>query len=200
MRKIPKVRAGSGRTMLSASLANQVIEVCNMILAMRPGPGLKVSLADTNIVIELSDELQRGLALKGDGEGGDGVAGGQGPGALRWRGEWSSAEQYQRNDLVIHRTDAALVSGNKAGTYIALVDNEDEEPEEKPFADQDTWATFSKGAWDYLKIGDPDTDAGNVVLDQAQCFGRTIRLREIDVCDSGVARKMIILASEIYDA
>lgn len=202
MKRLKRVVEGSTDTMLSASRANELIDAINALLNMRPGKGIKISKADSGFVIELTDALQEGLALKGDGEGGEGVEGGQAPGALRWRGEWDSTVAavggYSKNDIVIHRSDAAIDSGTKAGTYIAIADKPLIEPFEDEIEEQTQWRTFAKGSWGKLRIGSVD-NPGSIFLDEDHCFGRLVRVREIDVCDGGISRKMLVLASEIYD-
>jgi hypothetical protein len=42
------------------------------------------------------------------------------------------------------------------------------------------------------------SDGGSVEMTKAACATRDLTIREIDVCDSGVAKKMLILASAVY--
>lgn len=129
MKSIKPLVADSPDTLLSASRANELISAINALLNMRPGKGIKISKADSGFVVELDDALQEGLALKGDGEGGEGVKDGQAPGALRWRGEYNYlTKDYKANDLVFAKNELLRVGsglhtviGHK-GLFIATKD------------------------------------------------------------------------------
>lgn len=47
--------------------------------------------------------------------------------------------------------------------------------------------------------GDEDPDAGSISAKLSEANGKTIKLREFTVCDEGVARKVLLLGSEMYD-
>ena len=157
MDPIEPFEAESERTLLSAREANKLVRLANMLAGIRPGPGIKISIADSGIKIELSPELQRGLALDGDGTGGEGETDGQAPGPIKWRGEWSETKAYEKNDIVIRRTSADMNNGTLSGTYIAILDNTNVAPSEAVATSQATWRTFAKGSWDVLIIGDVAT-------------------------------------------
>lgn len=173
MKKIENLVAGGGRTLLSASVGNELINAINTLGGIRPGKGIKISKADAGFEIELSDQLQKSLVLNGNSSGSDTPDSeddeGQGPGALRWRGQWSSTKTYERNDIVIHKTTAAINDGTQAGTYILIADeNSGTEPDEVDATVQAIWKTFAKGAWTKLVLydsdGDPTTDT-SITLD-----------------------------------
>lgn len=170
-----------------------------MILAMRPGKGLKITPADSGIVVELDDALQEGLALKGDGEGGDGVKDGQGPGALRWRGQWSATADYLRNDIVIRATAAEIATGTQAGTYICVRDtingiaaDNDTEPGSAPNRGQDTysnprWKKFAIGEWSKFVIkGTASTGSNHTITidadaDTVNTGFATVTIKQLNV-------------------
>lgn len=202
MKKIERLKPKGKRTMFSASVANELIDKLNMLLGLREGTGIKLTFSDAGPVIELSDAIQKSLALKGNGAGDDSLDDGQGPGPLRWRGEWdqviADAGGYDRNDIVIHRSASAIDAGNKAGTYISVIDAPSAEPSEDVSTAQVQWRTFAKGSWSQLRIGS-SSPAGSIYLDSDACNGLVLSVREIDVCDEGVPRKMLVIGSEVYD-
>jgi len=55
----------------------------------------------------------------------------------------------------------------------------------------------SGGAPALLAVIDTGGD-GRIVLDSADCGDRELRVRELDVCDDGVAKKILVVASEPY--
>ena len=110
---IDPVKPGGWRTMLSTRLANAVIRVCNMVLGMRGGPGIRVHIADANIVIELdrtvpTDSDNQGVATGGTSSGG-------GSGMVDYQGEWVSTTAYSVYQII--KRSYGLFSG----TYLCLV-------------------------------------------------------------------------------
>jgi len=41
--------------------------------------------------------------------------------------------------------------------------------------------------------------SGSVIIDTDDSGGKEIKLRQIEVCDGGITRKIIVLASEPFD-
>ena len=146
------IRGDSQRTAFKASVMNEFVDAMNSLLSMRGDKGIKVTFSDSGPVIELTEALQRGLALTGDGVGGKGVEDGQGEGPMRWRGEWVATKTYAINDIVIYRSSSAISGPDKAGTYIAAASNINSEPLEAAAASQADWKTFAKGSWDRLYL------------------------------------------------
>ena len=177
MKKINLFQEGSDDTLLSASRASEIAAVCNMVLAMRPGKGIKISHAESGIVVELDDALQEGLALKGDGAGGEGMEGGQAPGSLRWRGEFNyKTRDYKANDLVYASNGQLRVGSglhNVVGHYGFFIASADIEYGDVPgsesgtySADESNWVPFTKGyARPPFLAYDPDKpySAGDIV-------------------------------------
>jgi hypothetical protein len=158
------------------------------------------------------------------------TTGGGGSGStLRWRGEWSADASYTVGDIVIVKgpgsdgelmgtyhckLDAPQGSGSPATFDSETV----------------FWERFASGSWRWIQLqgvggiinidgggySDADEDAPLVTMyngDQdkgfllrvGDCAGtdgvnRILRVREIDICENGVQRKMLIVASEVYDA
>lgn len=199
IRFIKRFIAKGRRNILSAKVANTLVDAINSLLRMREGKGIKITHADSGPVIELSDALQERLAMKGDGEGGEGMKDGQAEGALRWRGEWDNEKLFKKNDITIYRSASAIAAGDKAGTYIALVDNDDSKPFEAPAANQTTWRTLGKGAWERLVLGgEPGSGEGSVDINIDDMLGKDLTVRELDYCDGGVLKKVMVVASAPY--
>lgn len=108
------------RTAKSASTMNQIVDGLNALLAMQGTNGIRVVPAAAGFTIELDDTVKRELGMLPE----IGASGEVTPakGALHWRGDWDAKKTYYSNDIVVHRSVAAIGAGLNAGTYIANTD------------------------------------------------------------------------------
>lgn len=210
---------GNKRTLLSASEANAVVDAINCFLGIRAGRGIKIQRAEAGITITWDPESP-GETTDTSAPG----AGGAGAGnALNFRGQWNDTDTYNEGDLV-YRFSATELAAGQGGTFLAKTTNTNSEP---PFAgtgdeENTDWKLFAPWqAWHDFWIdpaganGQTEVLGGKVtvtvnntatptivLIDKADLpagvDGKTIKIRELLVCEAGVSKKMLVLASESY--
>jgi hypothetical protein len=204
MNEIPLLQPGGERTMLSASLANQLIAVANAVRNMRGLNGIKVTVSDGGIVVEST-----GAVTPPTDPGGGG--GTPGP-SLAFRGDWSAGISYAIGDVVLYRHDPT--QNLAAGTYIALLANSATAPVNGGSV---TWGEMSQGSWDkYLwKAGTNEVlldvstttpllrvtgiaDGGSCVIDTAHLNGKVAQFRLAEVIEAGVCKKSYVMMTETF--
>jgi len=157
LRRIKRFIAGdTERTAFSASVMNELVDVCNAVLSARGQKGIQVHIADGGLVFELTDSLQDSLGMLTI-QNPDGATD-EPPGILRWRGKWDATKQYRENDLVIVTADNVTTAPYLIGTFRAKEDV----PVGLAPADPETadialdaffsWEVFSKSSWDNLLL------------------------------------------------
>lgn len=205
-------------TALSASRLNEIVDLLNAVAAIDGKDGIRVLRAAAGYTIVLDDPTLRRIDQIQD------------PGStpttgvlFQWKGEWTVGTTYVENDIVIHRSSAAIDDGTKAGTYMSLVnDNTGNQPFEAALASQTHWRTVAKGAWDILVISDGagTTIAMDSTLKKLEMIGpagwgsvkweltqsgvtgtggHDLEIRELDYCDAGVVRKIRVNSSAVYN-
>lgn len=143
-------KAGSGRTLLSATEANKVVDVVNALLrlvtTMRGRNGVRAYVSDANIILE------------GDGTGaGDGDGGGDPgvPAAVAFKGEWNAGTTYALNDIVIRSTSGDM-DNSESGTFISLADdNTGNEPPAGETMSNAHWTCLARGHWGHFRVINP---------------------------------------------
>lgn len=214
LHQIEPVQAGKRRTMLSATLANQVIRTCNAFLRMRGENGIKVTMAAGGAVVEIDPAFFERLGDPGAGDevnqGGPG-----GDGNMNYLGAWDTDAAYSVLDVVT--SDATAMEG----LYIcyAPTDTADDKPGTGNW--EDHWTLIGrifeqsihlKNGTDEVVIDISGATAANkliqitngsdsIELRPEDMVGKGVaKMREMDVCDAGVAKKAMILASTTYSA
>lgn len=203
--RIPLLQPGSVRTFLSASFGNLVISVCNAILRMRVGPGLRLTKSESGYLLELASKSDEGPDKTG---------------FLHWRGEYDATESYSKGDVVIrgsnnlpgHPYKPILRDGAKAGTYIALRDVPPGHDPIEPNVDTEKyWDTLSRDAWDTLALkngngliifneSDLTVSAGTKIsIDQHDIDGKSIKFRRYRYCQGGDEKYVWLLGSPLID-
>ena len=129
---IKPILKGSRRNMLSRSLANAVINVCNLLLTAE-GKGLKITATEGRLLFEVDADVI------------------EGSGAISFQGEWID-EAYSEDDVVIRSNVAAINDGRVAGTYIAIQDVPQGTAAPGTAGAVAHWALFAKGFWNKLLI------------------------------------------------
>lgn len=214
MNEIPLLQPGGRRTLLSASVANDLIRGLNAIRRMRGRNGVRVVIADGGIVVEGDGTSQAPV------EGGGG--GGSGGGGLIWGGEWNGASIYDAGTIVIRSSESALADGNIAGSYISKIDVPGGSPGPNEAGGSTYWETFAQYSSDVFVCSRGDTEiridvrasvglpeiviesnralhtGARVVISLDDLAGKYARFIEVDVCDAGVAKKMLVLGTDPY--
>lgn len=220
---IAPLKAGSGRTMLSASAANELVAVCNALLRAQGTNGIKVMIADGGVVIGINDDLLEAIEDKLDEPPGGGS------GSFAFRGEWNSGTAYYEGDVVIRSTQGNMGDA-KSATFLALKDGTNHEP---PAGEDMTdaggyWTTLARGHWASLVVQDPadsgkattisknDVEVagsgwalkltnGSQIIDltasalaSAKGGAVTLGFQKIVVCDGGTEKEMIVIGSAPY--
>lgn len=218
---------------------------------IQPGAEDAVYVSDSNVILQYKapDVLEKTLNTEAGVSGGSGSGGGGEPGdGWVWKGQWTDTN-YDLGDVVIRETNAELIDGTVAGTYLALIPITTGTVAPGTPGSSASWALLARGNWDYLKVADsivldgageevavtdgagiyttiqPDriqqqnsggttifswsmvgeqlaivfSNGGTVNINVGGVAGRTVTMREIDVCDNGLPRKMLVLGSEVYD-
>lgn len=212
MNEIIPVQPGGGRTFLSAGLANEVIRAVNALRRMRGRNGVRVTVSDSDVVIEGSGAR---TTTPGGGEGGAGDG-------LIWGGEWDSGTEYADKTIVMRSSEAALLDGDLAGSYIAksLVPAGSDAPGTVGGATY--WETFAQYSSDVFVVHRNNTEirldtrasvglpelaiesnralntGARVVMSLDDLDGKYARFVEVDVCVAGVAKKMLVLGTDPY--
>src|SRR5687767_14593458 len=110
MKEIPLIEKGSFLTLLNRSLANALISAVNALLSVRGGPGIKVTVSDSNVVISIDTEfVNRNQTPPTVNE----------TGTLVWAGPWQGVA-YAKDVLVSVDTDDDREDGTIAGQYASL--------------------------------------------------------------------------------
>lgn len=188
---------------LQSWFANWAIRVLNAVAGIRAGKGIVIVKAESGIVISWDpDSTGETKEVSTPSAGGGG-------GSISFQGEWDSGTDYSVNDIVIISDATSLLTGIKAGTFIAIDDvPAGNAPPQLPNVTNAYWDTLAKGAWHEWAMAVETSSSLHhvtVTLDPyndvyGAGFGadRTIKFREIVVCDSGVEKKMLVLGSETY--
>ena len=191
------------RTPMHADAMNEIVGFVNALLAAKGINGIQVIPAASGFVYQLDQATQKKLGMIPTVNPDGTVTPPTGP--LRFRGLWSATvTDYVANDIVIWDSAAAIATGYNAGTYIALSDvPTGSEPVEKFAGTQTYWFTVARGSWDRLKMADSAGAFGSVDIQLTESgtlgtSGKDLAIREVDICVSGVAKKMRVLGSEPY--
>lgn len=208
---VPLKPGDTARTMLSASVANELIAVANAILAMKGAGGIEVLKSDAGYVIRYT-----GIPSEaGDTppQGGTPPAGG---GGIAFKGQYSAVATYDQDDVVIAWTTTDM--GNLvAGTYISLQDaNTGNALPSAETAANSWWSTLARGHWStlyiasggasYASFADGNMEVKNgggatLVWDSthgswpAGANSKTFFPQQITVCDSGTEKTMWVLGT-----
>jgi hypothetical protein len=142
------------RTMLQASVANEIVSAVNKLLLAAGDDYIVVTVAEANVRIELREEARKAIkdVIDGNLPGGGGV---------NFRDQWATGVDYKAGDVVIVWTLGDINQSMLAGTYIALVDHTSAPANQPPSGEvysNATWATLARGHWSHLWSYD-DTDA-----------------------------------------
>lgn len=217
-RKIREFIPRSKRSLLSAIEANLIVRAVNCFLGMRAGKGIVIKRAEAGFVISLDPNSK--------GENTDDIndkPGAGGGASVNFRGEWNNTDNYTPGDVVWRASEANLAIG-KGGTFLCTAANTNQEPPDagtgtysnafwEIFAPFQAWHDFwidpagangqtevkggtvsvmldNTGTPNFVKIDKADVPVG--------VTGKTIKIREIVVCDAGVEKKMLVLGSETY--
>jgi hypothetical protein len=141
---IPRFRARDGRTLLSASTANELVDAINALLNLRGQNGVKVVRAESGYVIEPDPTTADPTEPTGTGSG-----------TLNWRGEWWPGTTYATGDIVI-RSSRTNQFDAKSATYVSLADaNTGHEPPAGETLADAWWATLARGHWERITVRDP---------------------------------------------
>lgn len=211
--KLQRFEAGSGDTLLSASRANQLVDVLNAFLALTGRNGIKVTISEGNAVIEYTGNVDATAPVVGGGGGG----GEEGTWTLF--GDWVD-QAFDKDVVVTYFDAAALANGNVAGSYLSLQAVPMGTAAPGTAGTEAYWkllAPYHSGRFLYkngatkqidlnangtgtlpelLLVDTPST--GRIHIKVSDAAGREIKLREVNVCDSGVQKKMLVLGSEVY--
>jgi hypothetical protein len=140
---------------------------------------------------------------------------------FQWQGEWDVASTYAEGDIVIRgsnnlssasRNNSAsiIAAGKKAGVFIALkavpAGTEPTEPNTGIY-----WETLARFATNIFVVADVTntTGASKFIIDSRSangqvnarlqdCNGKTLYIREVEVCLNNVTKHMMVLASDPY--
>jgi hypothetical protein len=217
MNKIARFTAGSSDTALSAERMNEIVDAINAFLDMRGQGGIKVSIADGNVVIDGSDiESTPGDPTETPPPVND-------TGTLTWGGDWENIE-YEIDTLVIRQTDADIADGNLAATYVSIAAVPVDTAPPGTEGAEGFWAVAARGNWNRLVFreelrridinatgSDPDflpevnleedkdsEDGAKCRIQLADLAGKHARFVEVTVCIAGVEKHMLVLGTEPY--
>lgn len=211
MEQIPPFEKGSLRTLLLSAEANKLVAGINALIRMRGEGGVKVTVADGNIVLSLTD-----AAAADTGGGGTGDA-------WTFRGDWVD-QDYAIDDVVIRDSSADIADASVGGTYLAIDTVPTGTPGPGETGSAAFWVLIARGNWERLKFRFPGvgivdidtrgTESGSggqaqilitSEVDTASCLirlddldGKEAKFRQVAVCDGGVAKYMIVLGTAAY--
>ena len=210
---IPYLTPGSGDTLFSASRGNQIIAICNALIAGRGQGEINLTMAAGGLVWEINPEFLRRLKeLLEDGPGSDVTpGGGSGAGNMNYRGPWDTGAVYAVFDVVT--SDATAMEG----LYIcyAPTDTADDQPGTGNW--EDHWTLIGRiftqtinlvNGSDEVLIDISGATAANkliritngsdaIELCPEDMVGLGVaKMREFDICVNDVAMKAHFLATE----
>lgn len=212
--KLERFSEGSPDTLLSASRANQIVDVINALLGMRGENGIRVVFADGNVVIEFTGDVRPGSTATGGGGGGEGTA---------WTlyGEWTDIA-FDANVVVTLTNADAIADGDRAGAYLSLQAVPMGTPEPGTSGAETYWKllapyfsdamTYNTGNQQVDVLSDGTGNEPEILMqtDKTVGSGSKVRIRcsdlggkeaifrEWDVCVAGVWKKALFLSTESY--
>jgi hypothetical protein len=211
MKEIPLLEAGDSRTMLSASVANELISALNAFIKMQGRNGIEVKIADGGVVIDFTGATSEGAPPPTIGDS-----------SFRWRGEWLPSNSYQVGDIVIRSDEISIQDGRLAGTYLCRLDAPEFSPGPGEEGGSLIWETFATGWWDKLvfryeqmaitimakgKLDLPqiliqtnrDTQQGGEIdIAIADTMGKKIGFKRYNYCINGVRHQIIALGCDPF--
>lgn len=163
------IQGDSKRTAFSADTMNELVGGLNQFLGTRAGKGIVITRSDSGWVIEWDPTSKGEDAILGEGGGT-----GSGTGNIAFQGDWSGAETYDVNDIVIKQLDPTNFNDGSASTYICIADVTVAGTFEPGVASgwATYWAVFANGFWKHIKHLDlatgKFTDINGAIIQSAQ--------------------------------